>query len=189
MALVRHVAVLVLALGAGAPAHAAGDGVGVDPRAALAPTRLRASVGVVAAVGYVAVRREAQLAPGFSADVGAVFNDRISVAARGTFATVVTHAVLGLGVALDFALGPRAWLGVGLSMQYLGSLYALTPQWLGVGLPVQLAWQFAPPTRTEARRRGFYLSLEVTPGLLFVALPPSLPLTVSGVLGVGYGWW
>lgn len=185
--------VLISALLCTSAAHAQqglGQAGGLDEplRAERGAMRLRASLGAVAAAGWVPVRDDVQVAPGLTADVGGVFGDRTSLSVRLTFATLGVMSVLQLNAGLGFALGERLWAGIGLGAQYLGALTAFNPQWTAVVVPVRFEYLFASRAPTEMRRTGVFAFAEFSPGFLVGFGGQPFP-TLSGALGAGWAWW
>jgi hypothetical protein len=171
---------------------AQGDGAGApgaleDPQlAARRPSRLHASVAAVVGVGVVPVRGDVQVAPGVMGDVGFQFNDRMSMSARLTVATIRVMSLLQLAVAVDFFVSERLSLGLGVGTQYLGALTALSPSWLSLSLPLQASWMFSTRAPTQVERKGVFAFVELTPAAVLGAGIPSP--TLSLVAGAGWTW-
>ena len=187
----RGLLICSLLLSGAASAEAGlGQAGGLDEplRAERGAMRLRASVGAVAAAGWVPIRREVNVAPGVTGEVGGIFGDRTSLSVRLTFATIGVMSVLQLNAGVGFALGERLWAGVGLGAQYLGALTAFNAQWAAVVVPVRFEYLFATRAPTEVRRKGVFAFAEFTPGFVVGFGGQPLP-TMSGAIGAGWAWW
>lgn len=150
--------------------------------------RLRASLGAVAAVGWVPIRSEVQFAPGLTGEVGGVFGDRTSLSARFTIAPFGLGSVLELHASVGFALGERLWAGVGLGAQYLGALTAFNAQWVAVVVPLRFEYVFSNRAAKDVRRTGAFGFAQFAPGFL-VAFGGQMFPSMSGMVGAGWAWW
>jgi hypothetical protein len=157
--------------------------------------RLRAGIHLV---GGIAVSGFAVgLGPGLSAELGAIAEDRFSLVARLTLATILVTNVATIGLGFDAALSERLSLGVATSIGIVGGLFISDfPFSLTVFAPVRLS--FAPFARaaTALARRGMLLFVELGPGYALVmspglARPATVPssFSVQGTLGFGYAVW
>jgi hypothetical protein len=165
--------------------------------------RFRGAVSLVGAAGYAFPSRDFNLAPGVSAEAGVVFNDRISVVLRGTFATLLSRSVVHAGPSVDVLFGERTSLGVGLAFTMIGALIGEDlPSSNGLSVPIRVSWMFSERTEAERARHGFFVFSEAAPGLAVVSArglpgpvgiaprdPPGAPFLLSAVIGVGYGAW
>lgn len=179
---------------------AAGDGRGEGPSPVTAAerheTRLRGAVHLAGAVGFSGYA--AGVGPGFSAELGATWQDTTSLVVRLTVCTIVLVQLSSLGVGLDFALSDHVSLGTGLSLSFLGALVAQDlSSALGLFVPVRLVIAPLSRERSERRRNGLSIFFEVAPGVRLLgggvyAPPSSVPVpwfSMTGALGIGWAWW
>lgn len=168
------------------------------PHAAREALRLRAGIHLVGAAALSGFA--GGVGPGVSAELGGLVDDRYSLVARATLATILVATVATLGLGFDAALSERFSLGVAATIGLVGGLFygnGDLPFSLAVFAPVRLS--FAPFARSEAdvARRGLILFVEAGPGYGLVMsggffigprTRPS-PFSFEAALGVGYAVW
>ena len=183
---------LVCADGRGEPAPSVPVGAREAPR-------VRAAVGFIVASGLGFRSTAVGFGPGLTAELGATFGDRFSVVARASLGTILMASSATAGVGVDLALSDRWSLGLGVALATLGGIFITDlPYSLSFGLPVHAV--FAPFGRAahELGRRGLVLFAELTPGYEWVTSrgyrpanndPLGPPVSIAGLIGVGYAWW
>lgn len=131
------------------------------PQAAREALRLRAGIHLVGAAALSGFA--GGVGPGVSAELGGLLDDRYSLVARATLATILVATVATLGLGFDAALSERFSLGVAATIGLVGGLILFVEAGPGYGL--------------------------VMSGGFFVRRTPRSPLSFEAALGVGYAVW
>lgn len=157
--------------------------------------RLRAAVSFSAAAGFSSYATAA--GPGFSAEVGSMLSDELSLVARVTVGSIISLNVLSAGAAVDVQVSEYLALGAGLSVNLLTAQFTGTAMSLVVGVPFRLNFAPFPRAAHEVRRTGMMLFVEVAPGLSPFGVPgdprraplaPN-PFAITMAMGIGFAWW
>lgn len=158
-------------------------------------TRVRAEVAGCA-VGALGLETGAgALAPGISAELGAILRDRYAVTARLNLATLLIMTAFSVAANFEFVVNEHILASLGLSWGGFGGFDA--PSSMLVGLPARVT--FSPVARASeaTRRSGFALFAEGLVGYSYLSgfglatsrrvLGP--PIAMQAMLGAGYSWW
>lgn len=161
-------------------------------------TRLRWGVAGVGAGGVGIGHGGFGFGAGVSAEVGGVFADRWSLVPRLTVATVLVANLVSFAAAVEYSLSDTLGVSLGLGGSYLGATGFDLP--VSVSLIAPLRVLFSPHARAGVMtaRKGLQLFFEAQLGWDFAGsygyvssgfVSTRPPLSVSGVLGVGFGMW
>jgi hypothetical protein len=158
---------------------------------ARAGARLRSGVSVLGQFGVGG--NAPTIGPALAVDLGSVLSPEWAVAARLSVGGILTFNMVRLGLGAEYSLGERWTLGVGVAGAAFFSFFLDLPSALSVVAPVRVDYALG---EVGLERHGWTLSFEVLPGvavrrdcgLAVIAGCQPTPLTLAGLIGIGYAW-
>lgn len=189
--------VSLLLFGAAGSERGAPGGLPEEAQALRGAPRLRAGAALGGLFGVA--NYDPTIAAVFTADVGVVLSDRVSLYARLEGGSLVFSLVGGFSLAADVHLGDFFSVGLGVKLQgWVPLTYSFTRSpFVGVMFPVRVSFApFSGRPPGQVQRSGFVVGFEAAPGLgvlpTYVGpfgrpVDPEAGLTLS--LTVGYAAW
>jgi hypothetical protein len=163
--------------------------------ATMAEPRLRGGLSLGAHAGVAG--HALTMGPVLAFDLGTVVSSEWAIAARLSAGGILIVNMARVGVGAEYSAGERWTLGFGVGTALFISSNRDQPGALSVVAPVRVDYALGDHASVKLKRHGWILSFEVLPGLAVIqgcGLRPSgvpcvsAPLTLAGLIGVGYAW-
>ncbi len=164
-----------------------------DASAERALPRVKAAVGLLG--GVVGIPPLVVPMLGVHCELGAMFDDRLSLSARLSGLAIFGALEFGLVLGGDYVFAERFGVGGGVGSKIL--LLFDFPTHLTLTVPVRLTYAFSQREPAQIGRRGFVLGAELAAGVLVAGLGGgratgslSVPAPAfSAMLTISYVWW
>jgi len=161
---------------------------------ARAESRTRSGVSLLGQFGVGGPVRV--IGPALAFDLGSVVSPEWALSARLSAGGILTFNMARLGLGAEYSAGERWTFGFGFALAAFFSFVPDLPGALSVLAPVRVDFALGDHGPLMLKRQGWILSLEVLPGVAFDQScgfrpgggPCNAPLTLVGLIGVGYAW-